>query len=193
MRHQTLIYSLALLLLLAAANAPPAPAQQTQAAGQTETELLRAIACEIRELRAVIQQGHILVPLLEANRREREFASQQLAEADKQLSQARTELERWISAQRETGDGLRELARAGRQQLDAEEAARKKEFEAVLKAAELEIRRFQGEEARLFSESGQIKARLSRLEDEFDRMQRQMQAMATVAGSVCESSSQAAQ
>jgi hypothetical protein len=192
MRPQTILYSLALLLLLAA-NAPPAPAQQTQAAGQTETELLRAIACEIRELRAVIQQGHILVPLLEANRREREFASQQLAEADKHLSQARTELERWISAQRETGDGLRELARAGRQQLDAEEAARKKEFEAVLKAAELEIRRFQGEEARLFSESGQIKARLSRLEDEFDRMQRQMQAMATVAGSVCESSSQAAQ
>jgi hypothetical protein len=186
MRRLNFAGSLALPLLLTACVMPSAHAQQT------ETELLRTIACEIRELRSVIQQGHILVPLLEANRREREYASQQLAGVEEQLRQARTELERWLRNQRTAGDGLRELDRAGRQDLDQEEASKKREFEEVLKVAELEIPRFQGEEARLFSESGQIRARLTRLEDEFDRMQRQMQAMASSAGAVCESGNQTA-
>jgi chromosome segregation ATPase len=181
----TIVRSPAVLVPLAIACVAPAVHAQ-----QGEAELLRAIVCEIRELRSVIQQGHILVPLLEANRREREYSSEQLATVEEQLRRAREHVERWLTNQRNARNALQELKRAGRQDLDREEAAKKKEYEEVLKHAELEIPRSQGEEARLSSEAGQIRERMSRLEDEFDRMQRQMQAMATAAGTVCESKSQ---
>ena len=184
MRRLRFTHRRALVFLAMAYLAPAGLAQQT------ETELLRVIACEIRELRSVVQQGQILVPLLEANRREREYGSQQLAAVEEQLRAARATIERWVENQRSANNGLRELTRTSRQELDREEAAKKKELEEVLKMAELEIPRSQGEEARLASEVEQIRARLSRLEDEFDRMQRQMQAMATSAGSVCEGSSE---
>jgi len=186
MRRLTIVRSPGMLVLLAIACAAPAALAQ-----QTETDLLRVVVCEIRELRSVIQQGHILVPLLEANRREREYASQQLAGVEGQLRQARERAEHLVTRQAAFSNELRELTRAGRMEMGREEVEKKKEFEAMLKVGELEIQRSQGEEARLFSEGGQMRARLSRLEDEFDRMQRQMQAMATAAGSVCESDSQA--
>ena len=187
MRRLTLGCPPAMLVLVAIACAPPSALAQ-----QTETELLRTIACEIRELRSVVQQGHILVPLLEANRREREYASQQLAGVETQLREMRAQRERWLATQQDVSNRLRDLTRAGRQQLSQEETALKKESEAMLKRLELDIQHTQAEEARLLSEAGQIRARLTRLEDEFDQMQRQMQAMATTAGAVCESGNQTA-
>jgi chromosome segregation ATPase len=187
MHRLTVVGSPPLLVLAFIACTPSAAVAQ-----QTETDLLRSIACEIRELRSVVQQGQILVPLLEANRREREYASQQLAAAEEQLRQAHAKIESWVRAQQSARNGLQELKRAGRLDLDSKQAAQKQEFEEVLKNADVEIERFQSEEGRLVSESGQIRARLSRLEDEFDRTQRQMQAMATSTGSVCDSSRQAA-
>ena len=57
-----------------------APAQQT------DTELLRVIACELRELRAVIHRGLVSVPLVEANVRERVQIQARISELEEKRS-----------------------------------------------------------------------------------------------------------
>ena len=179
MRDRTIFRPLGIVTLLVATHTvSPAIAQQTQ------TELLQAIVCEIRELRSVIQQGQIIAPLLEANRRERELTSRQLAEAEGQLRQARTEVQKSLTMQERMSTALRELARSGDNQQE------RNQLELQLKTMEQQIQESQGEEARLVSEAGRIRARLSQLEGEFDGMRRQMQAVAATTGSVCEVASQ---
>jgi uncharacterized protein (DUF3084 family) len=185
MRDVSFLRSPALLVVLATAQAPALATAQ-----ENDTELLRAIVCEIRELRSVVSQGQILVPLLEANQREREDASQQLVKVEAELRLARLAAQGSRAEHGKLSTELRTLTRTGRLELDrADFEARKKSLENDLASAERTAQHYQAEEGRLFSAAGQIKTRVSRLEDEFDRMQRQMQAMATTGNSVCESDS----
>jgi hypothetical protein len=162
--------------------ASPALAQEGQA------EALRLIACEIRELRSAIQQGQILTPLLEANRREREFGTRQLAELEAQAAKTRAAAEEIRQHLEQVKKELEERKRdvpaaAEAKQVEVEKA----HLEVEIARQEQQVQRLWEEEGRLSSAAAQVRARMAGLEEDFGQIQRQMQGLAAGASSVCES------
>jgi hypothetical protein len=95
-----------LLLLPALAGAP--------CSAQSDNELLQGILCEIRELRSAFLQGQMAAPMLDANRREREFSVRRLDEVSERQRETQERLQSMNTRITELMQQLRNLRRNDR-------------------------------------------------------------------------------
>ena len=157
-------------------------------AQESDDELLRAILCELRELRSVMHQGQIVAPLVEANARERVQIHERLSQLEEGFGGVDQNVRDWVARQATYREGLRELTRLGRTDLSPEAAEEQEaELEGALREATRQLQNSQTQQTRLATEISSHQSRLARLEDEFDQMQRQMRNLVATSGVVCES------
>ena len=76
-----------------------------------QTTLLRAMLCELRELRGALSHSQILVPLVEANSRERTQLQVRLSELAEQRSKVDVEVQDATARQAKIREILQQLAR----------------------------------------------------------------------------------
>lgn len=162
-----------------------APAQDT------DTELLRAILCELKELRSAVHQGQVVGPLVEANTRERVQLQARISKLEKQQSGSDQLIQESIARQAKIREILRNLSRSGRSELGEEVVGqRKRDLGSELETITRQLRNLQSEQGRVSTEISRDAGRLAQLEGEFDQMQRQMRNLAAASGSLCESAVQ---
>ena len=159
-----------------------APAQDS------DTELLKAILCEVKELRAALLQGQVAAPLLEASMRERENARNRLTKLQEQHGALAQTVQATLSRQSELHEAQRTQRLAGNKDADDERERKRMRLEMLLQTTTQTLEQQQAEQARLSSQIGRLEARVAELEDEFDRMQRQLQGLAATSSTMCEPS-----
>ena len=152
----------------------------------TDTELLRAILCELRELRVAVHQGQVFVPLVEANARERVQIRARISELEQKRSDLDQGVQDSIAQQARIRELLRKLPRTGRND-PSEEPAEKQYLERELETTTQQLQVQQSRHARLSTEVLRNQSRLTQLEDELDHMQGQMRDIAETSGAACES------
>lgn len=156
-------------------------------AEDSDAHLLRAILCELKELRAAVQQGQVVAPLIEANLRERDQLRDHLAKLEEEQSMIDQAVEGSLAQQAEFRAQLQALKGGGRSELSPED--RKMMINGLtgqLKQVTKAIPARQAEQSRKASEVMRVRSRLEELEDEFDSMQRQMRTVASASGTICE-------
>ena len=173
-RRRSLAVTAAAVVLL---SSSPAPAQES------DVELLRAILCELKELRAAVRQGQILAPLLDANLREREALQKRLSELEEQQSRTDQAVQLALAKQSRLREQLRQFSRST---ANLSDKVPEKELETILEETTAILQQHQSEQNRLASEASGARTRLGQLEDEFDGVQRQVRALATTSGTLCE-------
>jgi chromosome segregation ATPase len=170
-----------LLLLPALAGAP--------CSAQSDNELLQGILCEIRELRSAFLQGQMAAPMLDANRREREFSVRRLDEVSERQRETQERLQSMNTRITELMQQLRNLRRNDRPDVTAGELEQQvASLENERRALSQAIPQVQADVGRAAGEASALRARISELETEYERLQAQMRALAANSGSVCESS-----
>ena len=161
-------------------------------AQQTDTELLKAILCELRELRAAVRQGQVSTPLLEANMREREQTLARLTQLEEQMRTLDGAMEANMGIQSHLNESLRTLPRVAGGSGPDEEAARQQKRSLEIELAEISrtLREQQSRQSLLSADISRTRARLDELKDEFDQIQRQMRSLAAASSTICETAAQ---
>ena len=157
-------------------------------AAQSDNELLQAILCEIRELRSSFLQSQMATPMLDANRREREFALRRLDDVIYRERETQERLRNMMARLNDISQRLRDLQRGNRNETGAEELAQTASLEDERRALSETIPQVQGDISRAAGESSALRARISELETEYGRLQAQMRSLAANSSSVCDSS-----
>jgi len=158
----------AALLLLPALTGIPCSAQ-------SDNELLQAILCEIRELRSAFLQGQMATPMLDANRREREFAVRRLDEVVERQREAQERLQAMNTRMNEVLQLLRDLRRNDRPDATAGEREQQvTQLEYERRELGQAIPQVQEDVGRTSDEASALRARISGFETEYERLQAQM-------------------
>jgi chromosome segregation ATPase len=159
-----------------------APAQET------DTDLLRAILCELKVLRTTVHEGQVFVPLVEANAGERLQIQERISELEQKRSDLDQGVQESIAQQAKIRELLRQLSRVGRNDHNEESAERQKQdLETELKATTQQLQVKQSQHARLSTEVLREQSRLTQLKDELDQMQRQMRDLEARSAALCTS------
>ena len=158
-------------------------------AAQSDNELLQAILCEIRELRSSFLQSQMATPMLDANRREREFAARRLDIAVERQRETQERLQTINTRMNEVSQRLRDLQRNDRSNIPEEERQtvitslqnERKELSQLIPQVQEDLHRAAGEVSAL-------NGRISEFEIQYERLQAQMRSLAANSSSVCDSS-----
>jgi chromosome segregation ATPase len=154
---------------------------------QSDNELLQGILCEIRELRSAFLQGQMAVPMLDANRREREFSVRRLDDVVERQRETQERLQSMNTRITEVMQQLRNLRRNDRPDVTAAELEQQvASLESERRALSEAIPQVQADVGRAGGEASALGARISELETEYERLQAQMRSLAANSGSVCE-------
>lgn len=155
-------------------------------AQESDSELLRAILCELKELRAAVRQGQVFAPLVDANLREREQVQGQVAGLRDRVSELEQVVEEQSEQQVEIRLSLRSLPVRDGRTMEKEEAEQfEKEMSQVLERLTKQLEMNQRNYHRAMSEQHTAEARLRELKTDFDQLQRQMRSVAAAGGEVC--------
>ena len=159
---------------------------QSASAQQTDTELLKAILCELKELRAAVRQSQVFAPLVEANIREWEQVQAQVTKLEEKLRELDQAIQATAARQRDATEQLRLLPRAASEPEKTQVEQRTLELEMAVKVAGEAMQQHQVEQNRVAPEASRAHARLAELEEGFDSLQRQMRGVAAASSTVCE-------
>jgi hypothetical protein len=170
---------LLLLLLL--------PAAWAASAQPTDTALLEAILCELKQLRAATYQGQVVAPLIEANARERDQTQQRLTALEEQHGKLDQAVQITLSDQSRLREQLRKLPRSDNADANGPPVEElKKQLELEVERMTQAVQQHQSEQSRIASDAARVRSRLAELADQFDQMQRQMRSLAAASSSFCE-------
>lgn len=159
---------------------PQSPAQEAN------TELLREILCELKELRAAVRQGQVFAPLVDANIREREQARKQVTELERRVRDTERAVQDALALQTQLRDRIRRLPSSDTRALDPEVAAQvKNQLEIELKELERRIQTHQHQYNGAVADAANARSALNLLRQDFDDMQRQMRGVAAAGDQVC--------
>ena len=153
----------------------------------TDTALLEAILCELKQLRAAMYQGQVVAPLIEANARERDQTQQRLTELEEQQGKLDQAVQMTLSDQTRLREQLRTQPRLDNADSNGQSVAElKKQLEIEVERLTQVLQQHQSEQSRIASDAARVRARLAELTDQFDQMQRQMRSLAAASSSFCE-------
>ena len=147
----------------------------------TEPELLRAILCELKELRAAVRQGQAVAPLIESEIAERREARKRLQEiltrrsnADQAVQQSTAEL----------ADAREKLRNLPIQPQSEQQRDLRVHRENRVKELERDLQLLQQELGRASLEAANVRAEIAGYDATIGDIQRQLRSLAT-AGDVC--------